>query len=74
MAYLCVCAYDVPVRVVSGYVLSSLSCGGCASSYGGLGSFTCCSVISRSSWRYKIECNNMHGERVNTYLVVQKLY
>jgi hypothetical protein len=57
MAYLCVCAYNVPLRVVSGYVLSSLSRGGCAKSYSGLGSFTCCSVISRSSlqyiWMYK---------------------
>ena len=26
--------------------------GGCVSSYSGLGSFTCCSVISRSCWRY----------------------
>jgi len=51
VAYLFVCACDVPVRVVSGYVLSSLSCGGCASSYSGLGSFTCSSVISRSNWR-----------------------
>jgi len=52
VAYLYVCAYNVPARVVSGYVLSFLSYGGCASSYSGLGSFTCCSVIGRSSWRY----------------------
>ena len=52
VAYLYVYTCDVPVSVVSGCVLSSLFCGGCASSYSGLGSFTCCSVISRSCWRY----------------------
>jgi hypothetical protein len=33
-------ASDVPFRVVSGYVLSSLSRGGYASSYSGLGSYS----------------------------------
>jgi len=52
VAYLYVYTCAVPVGVVSGCVLSSMFCGGCASSESRLGSFTCCSVISWSCWRY----------------------
>ena len=50
VAYLFVCACVVPVDAVSGYVLSSVFHGGFASSYSGLGSFTCCSVMSLFCW------------------------
>ena len=46
------CACLVPADAVSGCVLSSVLCGGCASSYSGLGSLTCCSVMSLFCWRY----------------------
>jgi hypothetical protein len=50
MAYLYVYTYDVPIRMVSDYVLLFLSCGGCASSYSGLGSFGFVYLLFSDKW------------------------
>ena len=51
---MCVCVSGVPAYVMSGRELFLIACGSCASSYNGFGSLTCCSVMSRFCWRYRL--------------------